>query len=73
MMLFALLQNLLLDLCSHSDDAFALLQNLLLNLHLHFDDAFALLKDLLLDFCLHIKLCSCFIVILALEIDALFS
>ncbi len=70
---FALLQSLLLDLCLHSDDALTLLQNLLLDFHLHFDNAFALLKDLLLDLRLCIKLHSHFIVILALEIDALFS
>jgi len=64
---------LLQKLHSYFDDAFALLKNLLLNLRLCSDDAFALLRDLLLDFRLHIKLCSRFIVILTLEIDALFS
>jgi len=40
--------------------------DLLLDLYLHFNDAFALLQSLLQ------KLHSCFIVILALKIDALF-
>ena len=69
----ALLQNLLLDLRLRSDDAFTLLRDLLLDLRSCSDNALTLLRNLLLDLRLCIKLCSHFIVILALKIDALFS